>query len=429
MNMPAGHTDIRPLMSERRVGVIGALLAAIGPISMALFTPAMPEIVHAFGTTESAVKLTLSLYFAGFAFAQLACGPLSDGFGRKPVITAFMGIYLLASIAAILAPTIHMLIAARFLQGVGAAAGIAISRAIVRDLFAGERSARIMNLIGVILAIGPAVSPTLGGITMELFGWHAIFLFMLAMAIAIILTVKFALVETVKRDLTRIRPKALLGSYASLISSPHFLTAALAVAGSAGAIYTQATVLPFILIDRVGLSPTQFGMGMLMQTGGYLIGSLLARQLMKRFGAFRLVPAGLVFVAIGAAFMGIGLRLHAPSYLLVMGPVGFYTFGIAFVLPAMQTAALAPFPRIAGAAAAMAGFMQMGAGLLGGTVAAVFFDDPVEALATIIPAMGLIAILAWIAWRLLPDQEPPLPASLQASVEQEAAIEAAAMPQ
>jgi DHA1 family bicyclomycin/chloramphenicol resistance-like MFS transporter len=389
----------------------------------------MPEIVHAFGTTESAVKLTLSLYFAGFAFAQLACGPLSDGFGRKPVITAFMGIYLAASIAAILAPTIHLLIAARFLQGVGAAAGIAISRAIVRDLFAGERSARIMNLIGVILAIGPAVSPTLGGITMELFGWHAIFVFMLAMAVAIILTVKFALVETVKRDLSRIRPKALLGSYASLLCSPHFLTAALVVAGSAGAIYTQATVLPFILIDRVGLSPTQFGMGMLMQTGGYLIGSLLARQLMRGFGAFRLVPAGLVFVAVGAAFMAVGLRLHAPSYLLVMGPVGFYTFGIAFVLPAMQTAALAPFPRIAGAAAAMAGFMQMGAGLLGGTVAAVFFDDPVEALATIIPAMGLIAILAWIAWRLLPDREPPLPASLQASVEEEAAIEAAAIPQ
>ena len=137
--------NVTPLMSERRVGVIGALLAAIGPISMALFTPAMPEIVHAFGTTEAAVKLTLSLYFAGFAFAQLVCGPLSDGFGRKPVVTAFMGIYLVASLAAIVAPTIHLLIAARFMQGVGAAAGIAISRAIVRDLFAGERSARIMT--------------------------------------------------------------------------------------------------------------------------------------------------------------------------------------------------------------------------------------------------------------------------------------------
>ena len=116
-------------MSERRVGLIGALLTAVGPISMAVFTPAMPELVHAFGTTEAAVKLTLSLYFAGFAFAQLVCGPLSDGFGRKPVIVAFMGIYLVATLVAILAPTIYVLIAARLLQGVGAAAGVAISRA------------------------------------------------------------------------------------------------------------------------------------------------------------------------------------------------------------------------------------------------------------------------------------------------------------
>jgi DHA1 family bicyclomycin/chloramphenicol resistance-like MFS transporter len=416
----------RPLMSENRVGLIGALLSVVGPLSMSLFTPAMPEIVHAFGTTEAAVKLTLSLYFAGFAFAQLICGPLSDGFGRKPVIYGFMAIYLMATIAALLAPSIHVLIAARILQGVGAAAGVAIARAIVRDLFAGERSARIMNLIGVILAIGPAVAPTVGGITMELAGWHAIFVFMLAMAVSVILAVYFGLAETVERDLTRIRPAALFGSYASLIRSPHFLAAAVVIAGSAGAIYTQATVLPFILIDRVGLSPTEFGLGMMMQTGGYLGGSLVLRRLMPRLGAFKLVPMGLAFMALGAMLMAAGLRLAEPSYLTVMGPVGLYTFGIAFVLPAMQTAALAPFPRIAGAASAMAGFMQMGAGLVGGTIAAAFFSDPVEALATIIPAMGLIAILSYAIWRLLPDREAPLPASLRDSVEQEAEIEAAA---
>src|SRR6476620_11456489 len=122
MNMPVATNAVAPLMSERRVGLIGALLAAVGPISLALFTPAMPEIVHAFGTTEAAVKLTLSLYFAGFAFAQLVCGPLSDGFGRKPISIAFMSIYLAATIAALLSRDIGMLIAARFLQGVGAAA-------------------------------------------------------------------------------------------------------------------------------------------------------------------------------------------------------------------------------------------------------------------------------------------------------------------
>ncbi len=98
MNMISTPATPQPAMSERRVSLIGALLVAIGPVSMALFTPAMPEIVHAFGTTASAVKLTLSLYFAGFAFAQLICGPLSDGLGRKPVTFAFMAIYLAASV-------------------------------------------------------------------------------------------------------------------------------------------------------------------------------------------------------------------------------------------------------------------------------------------------------------------------------------------
>lgn len=423
MNAPMDIAAGKPPMSERRVGVIGAMLATVGPVSMALFTPAMPEIVHAFGTTEGAVKLTLTLYFAGFAFAQLVCGPLSDGFGRKPVIMSFMALYLAATIAALVSPTIHLLIAARFLQGVGAAVGIATSRAIVRDLFAGERSARIMNLIALILAIGPAISPTLGGITMELFGWHAIFVFMLAMSVAVMLVVHFALAETVRRDLSRIRPRALFGSYASLLVSPHFMTAAIVIAGSAGAIYAQATILPFVLINRVGLTPTQFGMGMLAQTGGYVAGSLATRLLMARYGAFRLVPLGLAIMLAGAVAIASGLRLYEPDYLLVMGPVGIYTFGIAFVLPAMQTAVLAPFPRIAGAASAMAGFMQMGAGLVCGSLAALF-PDPVEALATIIPAMGVIATASWVVWRLLPEREPPLPASLQASVEAEAAAEA-----
>src|SRR5690606_26606591 len=110
-----------PVMSERRV----ALLVAVGPLSMALFTPAMPELVSAFGTTEAAVKMTLSGYFGGFAAAQLVCGPLSDGLGRKPVVFGFMLVYLLASLLAVFAPNIESLIAARVLQGIGAAVGVA----------------------------------------------------------------------------------------------------------------------------------------------------------------------------------------------------------------------------------------------------------------------------------------------------------------
>lgn len=392
---------LAPVMSERRVSIIGALLVAVGPISMALFTPAMPQIVHAFGTTESAVKLTLSLYFAGFALAQLVCGPLSDGFGRKPVTFAFMAVYLCASVLAMLAPTVETLIAARFLQGVGAAAGWSIARALVRDLFTSDRSARIMNLMGLILAAGPAIAPTLGGLTMEIAGWHAIFVVMVAAGTAIVVVVAVFMRETVARDLSRIRPRGLLASYRAVLSEPYFLSSSLVIAGTVGMIYTQATILPFILMDRVGLTPGQFGVGMLMQTGLYFLGSIAVRLLLARVPAVRLVPVGLCFVLIGLIALVVGLRLWAPTFLLVMGPVAFVAFGIAFVMPAMSTAGLAAFPHQAGAAASMAGFFQMGAGLLGGLACAAL-GEPVTAMATIVPLMGLGGIAAWLWWRTLP---------------------------
>jgi MFS transporter, DHA1 family, multidrug resistance protein len=391
-----------PLMSERRVSLLGAMLIAVGPISMALYTPAMPEIVQAFGTTESAVKMTLSLYFAGFAVAQLVCGPLSDGLGRKPVTFAFMAIYAMASLLAVLAPGIELLIAARFLQGFGSAVGVAISRALVRDLFTHEQSARIMNLMGIILAAAPAVAPTLGGVTMEVAGWHAIFLIMLAFGFVIVLVVQMAMRETVVRDLSRISPGGLLQAYGTLLRSPYFVASSLVVAGSVGAIYTQATMLPFILMGRVGLSPSQFGLGMLMQSGMFFAGSISVRFLLRRASAYQLVPPGLCFIAMGSILLAFLLNTMPPTFLGVMGPVGLYSYGISFVMPAMMTASLAPFPRIAGAAASLAGFMQMGGGLLGGSVAALI-GDPVFAMSVVIPSMGATAVLAWLYWRLLPE--------------------------
>ncbi|WP_406872926.1 multidrug effflux MFS transporter [Aminobacter sp. P9b] len=391
-----------PIMSERRVSLIGGLMVAIGPISLALFTPAMPEIVQAFGTTEAAVKMTLSLYFGGFAFAQLVCGPLSDGFGRRPITLVFMAIYLAASVLALVAPNIETLVAARFLQGVGAAVGVSVARAVVRDVFTSERSARIMNMIGILLALGPAIAPTLGGLTMEFFGWHAIFIVMVLLGIVVMLVAIFALRETVTRDLGRIRPAALASSYGSLLRSPYFVLCSLVIAGTSGAIYTQATVLAFILMDRVGLTATQFGVGMLMQTANFMAGALIMRRLMPRYGAARMVPVGLFFVAVGSIAMAIVLRTSEPTFLRVMVPVGIYAFGIAMVMPAMMTAALAPFPSNAGAASAMMGFFQMGAGMVGGAAAA-WMGDPVNALATVIPLMGLTAILSWLTWRRLPE--------------------------
>lgn len=391
-----------PLMSERRVSLIGAALVALGPISMALFTPAMPELVRVFGTTDSTIKLTLSLYFAGFALTQLICGPLSDGFGRKPIAIAFIGIYLVASTLALFAPTVEFLIAARFLQGAGAAVGVAISRAIVRDLFTNETSARIMNLIGLILGVGPAFSPTIGGIAMELFGWEAIFVLMVLFGIAVLCIIQFYLVETVTRDLSRIKPLALMKAYGQLMKSSYFISSGIALGGALGAFYTLAVVLPFILMNRIGMSPTAFGLGMLMQSGAFFFGSVTVRSAMARWGPYRIMPAGVILIAIASVALAVLLRVAEPTFLTVMGPVALYAFGASFILPAMSTAALAPFPHIAGAAGALSGFMQMGGGLVGGVLAGLF-ADPVIAMATVIPGLGATAIICWFWWKSLPE--------------------------
>jgi len=389
------------LMSERRVGLIGALMVSVGPVSMALYTPAMPEIVHAFGTSDAAVKLSLSLYFAGFALSQLVCGPLSDGFGRKPVVLGFMTIYLLASLVALVAPSVEVLIAARFFQGVGSAVGVAISRALIRDLFHDDRAARIMNLQAIVLAVGPAFSPTIGGLIMIFAGWHAIFLAMVALGIVVVLVVQFGLSETVERDLSRIRPAALAKSYATLFGSPYFVLSSLVITGTIGSLYTLATVLPFLLMDRVGLSATEFGLGMLLQSGSFFAGSLIVRRFLQRMPASRLVPFGLACVGLACVLLAVLLRVAPPSFLSIMGPIGLFAFGIAFVMPATMVASIAPFPHIAGAAASISGFMQMGGGLVGGTAAAMI-GEPVTAAATVIPVMGFTAILSWLVWRLLP---------------------------
>lgn len=394
-------------MSERRVGLIGAMLAAIGPVSMAIYTPAMTEIVHAFGTSPSLVKLTLTLYFGGFACGQLVAGPLSDGLGRRPVTFAFMAIYCAASMVALLAPNVHVLMAARFIQGVGASAGVAISRAIVRDLFHGERSSRIMNLIGIILAVGPAVAPTIGGLVLLVASWRGVFVLMVAFGASIVIVTGIFLRETVVPDRARLEPRSLLAAYGEVLADRNFRLAAGMIATAVGALYAQATFLPFILMDRVGLSPGQFGLGMLFQTGAYLSGSLAVRALMGRTSAYRLVAPGLACVAVGS--LGTAMQLvWEPGFLRVMVPVAIYAFGLAFIIPALTTAALAPFARIAGAAASMMGFMQMGAGLLAGSLGALL-GNPTLAMGSLIPLMGATACLLYRVYRRQPALAEPEP--------------------
>lgn len=396
-----------PLMSERRVSLLGGLMVATGPVAMALYTPSMPSIAIEMATTEGMVQMTLAVFFGGFALAQLVAGPLSDALGRRPVVLGFMLLFLIGSLASMLAYSIEALLLGRLLQGIGAAVGITTSRALIRDLFRGQQAARIMNMIGIILAVAPVLSPTLGGLLLVAGDWRWIFVLMVIYAIFVLVIVWLTMRETVERDLSLLAPLVLWRNYCMLAVSPHFMLASGVVVGAIGALYAQATLLPFILMERVGLTPVEFGLGMMLQSGSFMAGALSMRVLMSRVSASKLAAVGVCMIVAGS-LGALRLLWAAPDYLGVMLPVGVYAAGIAFVMPAMSMAALVPFPKIAGSASALQGFLQMGAGLLVG-LAAALLGDALLAMALFIPVLGTLSALSFLAHRRLPvliDAEP-----------------------
>ena len=391
---------MKPLMSETRTAAIGALIVALGPVSMSLYTPAMPTLVEVLQTTPAAVKLSLSIYLFGFAFSQLVCGPLSDAFGRRPVALSYFSIYFLGSVVALLAPSITWLLVGRALQGIGVAAGVAVSRAIVRDQFSGQRSAHIMNLIGLILAVGPAISPTVGGVLLNAFGWHSIFLLMALYGIATLFVMGFLYVETnTAPDPAQAYPRKVAQNYAMLLTTRSFMAGGLVLGFAIGAFYTLAAMLPFVLMELVGLTPTEFGLVMLFQTGSYALGAFVTGRLLRRYEAAKLIPVGLTLIAVAALSFGIGLRLLPLSWHSVIASVALWSSGSALVIPGATMIALAGFPKIAGAASALVGFLPIGIGLAGTALAALLFNDPLTALETVMPSMGILALLAHLGLR------------------------------
>lgn len=387
----------RERMSERRTSILGALLATLGPISMSIYTPAMPQLVTAFSSTEALIKLTLTVYFAGFSVAQLVSGPFSDAFGRRNATLLFVGINALGGLICVLAPDVTWLLGGRLVQGIGASVGITVARAVVRDQFTGAEASRIMNLIGIMLAIGPAMAPAIGGLLLAGFGWHAIFMMLIGFSLTIILSVLVFMRETGQPDSSLARPHRVAASYREVLGDVRFLAATGVLGGAIGSLYAQATMLPFILIDRVGLSPTAFGLGMLMQSGFYFLGSVCLRLTAVRLGGERSVQVGLAMLASGGALIALSTHLLAPTYLSVMAPVAFSSFGIAFLTPHMTTAALQSFPHIAGSASAMLGFIQMASGFLGG-LAAALVGAPLMAFGAIVPLMCLAAVVSYLAF-------------------------------
>lgn len=342
------------------------LVAMIGiaPVSLYILVPALPLLVKTFATDVSAVQLNVSLFMVGLAISQLVTGPLSDRFGRRPVLLVGMGLTVIATIFCIFAQTLPQLIAARFLQALGGATGMVLARAIVRDLYPRERVGGMISLVIAVMMIAQLLSPLIGGLIETSFGWRAIFYAMAATSIFVAVIIALGLPET--------RPISSPATDSSFSSDVRALFASRAFIGyilcqmlASAIIFTFAGGGPYIVVNQMGRSTAEYGLWFATSGIAYVLGNLVSVRLSPRHGIDRMIWIGLVLQIAGAIINTVwgfsGLN-QTPSWLY--GTHMIVMFGNAFAMANASAGAISVRPQAAGTASGAMGFLQMGFGSL-----------------------------------------------------------------
>lgn len=384
--------------------ILLSALVALGPISTDLYLPSLPGLARGFGVRTSDVQLTLSVFLIGLATAQLIHGPLSDRFGRRPVLLAGLCIYVIASLICMMAPAIHVLIAARFAQAIGACVGPVLGRAVVRDIHGREGAARVLSYLSAAMALAPAVGPILGGFLEVRFGWQSNFLALAIYGGLGLLATFLMLPETNRHpDPEAARPLRILAGYRGFLGHRAYLGYMLCCSFAYCGIFAFISGSSFVFIEVIGLAPDAFGFCFAAIVIGYIIGTVLAGRLSRRYDFDRLIAAGsTVAVLSGLLMLGLAVAGIAATglqrTLVIVAPMLIYMIGIGLVLPNSIAGAVGPFARAAGAASALLGFTQMSLAALTGIAVAWFHNG------TSIPmtaGIAAAAIAAWLSFRLL----------------------------
>jgi DHA1 family bicyclomycin/chloramphenicol resistance-like MFS transporter len=377
--------------------IAGSLM--LQPLSTDLYLASLPHLATDFGVTPAAVQQTLSLFVIGFGVAQLISGPLSDRFGRRPVLLWGLAIYITASFACALAPTLSLLIAARFVQAIGCCTAVVIARAMVRDAYVPAEGARMLAKASSLLALAPLFGPVLGGYLQVWFGWRAAFIFHTLFGVALMMTTARLFRETnlhLNPEATRIG--RLFATYCRIASADSFWAWTLPGALSYAAIFTFISGSSFVLIDVLGVPTHLYGYCFAFGVTGYLIGTIVCRRLLARLGLARAMMVGVsLSLFSGLSFAALMLSgLHHWSVVLLCQFLTMGAHGINF--PCAQSGAVAPFPREAGAAAGLLGFFTMVAALVTGTWVGMSHDGTLQPLA--LTSAAICLLLFGSAWAL-----------------------------
>ncbi len=339
-------------------------LIATGHISTNIYAPSLPSMVDFFATDAASVQMTISVYMAAFAVGQLIYGPLSDRFGRRKILLGGLIIFVVTTVMIIVLPSMYrsvdLLIVGRGLQALGACSGPVVARAIMRDLYSREETAKVMAYIAMAMGLAPAFAPVLGGYLEEWFDWRASFVAVLLFAFAVFLA-SIKMPETNKHRAANAaeRPITLITNYGMLLTSRAYWGFVSVGSLVFGAMFGFQVGAPFIVIEMLGYAPSSYGWFSVTGIGGYMVGSWVTSRIADRVGVDRMVPLGVTIVMIGAVvFLALGL-LGTLSIWTLFGPLALMAFGMAILFPSTLAGSISVFPRFAGAASALYGFIQM----------------------------------------------------------------------
>ena len=380
--------------------VLLAALGALGPLSVDVYLPAMPTMMAALDTDIRHMHLTLSSYLTGFALFHLACGPLADRFGRKPILISGTVLFVAACIGCSLSETVDELVFFRFIQGVGACVGPTLARAVARDIFGPTRAARALSLIAMMMALAPAIAPAMGGVMMLWLPWPSIFVFLAVYGIAMIMLIHVFLGESLPQRQS-LHPLSILVNYGTLLRSPMFLMATFASGFMYAGFLAYLASSGFVYIDMLGVPVEYFGLTFITSVLGYMAGSGLSARLTKSYTSEQMVLAGAALAAVAAGTVWIGAQLLPDSIAVMMLPMMFYCMGIGLILPNAMAIALSPFPYIAATASALLGFVQMSLSAFATAIVGNYLvDSPAPVLNFMLAISGLALLLSVVLFRV-----------------------------
>ena len=376
--------------------LILGFLSAIAPFSIDMYLPGFPAIAKDLHTSIEAVSYSLSSFFIGVCIGQVLCGPLLDRYGRKMPLYAGMLLFIVATIGCVFTTSVEVLIALRFLQAIGGCVSMVAPRAIIRDLFPVEESAKIFSYMILILGVSPIIAPTAGSYMVTHFGWHSIFILLTILGVLLVIAMVAGLPESKQPDPNySLHPKVILSSFKIVLRQPQFFTYAITGAISSAGLFAYLAGSPYVFMELFGTTEQQYGGIFALIAAGLITSSQLNNWLLKKHSSQHIVKVTLAIqtvaglILFGATAMGL-LNLYGTIALIFV-----YLGCQGFNFPNSAALSMAPFTNHAGSASALMGAIQMGMGALASAMVGLF--TPHNAM----PLTGVMAAFVLLAWIIL----------------------------